>query len=53
MTNTTASAAGGAMPKIDSKALMIRAWAIFRQTYKFPKSSSRTLAGNASRGLCD
>jgi hypothetical protein len=37
MTNTTVSAAGGAMPKIDRKALMIRAWAIFRQTYKFPK----------------
>lgn len=25
------------MPKIDRKALISRAWAIFRQTYKFPQ----------------
>jgi hypothetical protein len=28
---------GGAMPKIDRAALMTRAWAIFRQSYKFPQ----------------
>jgi hypothetical protein len=28
---------GGAMPKIDRSALMSRAWAIFRQTYKYPQ----------------
>ena len=27
---------GGAMPKIDRAAVMRRAWAIFRQTYKYP-----------------
>ena len=37
MTKTTASAAGRALPKIDRAALMSRAWAIFRQTYKFPQ----------------
>jgi hypothetical protein len=37
MTKTTVSAAGGAMPKIDRGALMTRAWAIFRQTYKYPQ----------------
>jgi hypothetical protein len=36
MTNTTVSAAGGALPKIDRKDVMTRAWAIFRRTYKFP-----------------
>jgi hypothetical protein len=36
MTNTTVSAAGGAMPKIDRTDVMRRAWAIFRRTYKFP-----------------
>src|SRR5579862_6545938 len=28
---------GGAMSKIDRKALMSRAWAVFRQTYKYPQ----------------
>jgi hypothetical protein len=28
---------GGALPKIDRKVLMSRAWAIFRETYKFPQ----------------
>jgi hypothetical protein len=28
---------GGAMPKIDRSAPMSRAWAIFRQTYKYPQ----------------
>jgi hypothetical protein len=37
MSKPTVSAAGGAMPKIDRKALMTRAWAIFRQTYKYPQ----------------
>jgi hypothetical protein len=37
MTKPTVSAAGGAMLKIDRAALMTRAWAIFRQTYKFPQ----------------
>lgn len=36
MTNSTVSAAGGAMPKIDRADVMRRAWAIFRRTYKFP-----------------
>jgi hypothetical protein len=37
MTNTTVSAAGGAMPKIARKGVMTRAWAIFRQTYRYPQ----------------
>jgi hypothetical protein len=37
MTKTTVSTAGGAMPKINRAALMTRAWAIFRQTYRYPQ----------------
>ncbi len=37
MTKTTVSAAGGAMPKIDRKAVMTRAWDVFRQTYRYPQ----------------
>jgi hypothetical protein len=37
MTTTTVSTASGAMPKIDRAALMQRAWAIFRQTYNYPR----------------
>jgi hypothetical protein len=36
MTKPTVSAAGGALPRIDRKEVMTRAWAIFRRTYKFP-----------------
>jgi hypothetical protein len=36
MTTTTVSTAGGAMPKFDRAAVMRRAWAIFRQIYKYP-----------------
>jgi hypothetical protein len=37
MTKTTVTTAGGAMPKIDRKFVMTRAWAIFRRTYNFPQ----------------
>jgi hypothetical protein len=37
MTTTTVSTAGGALPKIDRGALMRRAWAIFRETYNYPR----------------
>lgn len=37
MTKITVTTAGGAMPKINRAALMIRAWAIFRQTYRYPQ----------------
>jgi hypothetical protein len=37
MTNTTVSAAGGALPKINRATVMHRAWAIFRQTYRYPQ----------------
>lgn len=36
MTKKPVSAAGGALPKINRKEVMTRAWAIFRRTYKFP-----------------
>jgi hypothetical protein len=36
MPKNTISVNGGAMPKIDRAVLMQRAWAIFRQTYKYP-----------------
>ena len=37
MTKTTVTTAGGAMPKINRAPLMTRAWAIFRQTYRYPQ----------------
>lgn len=37
MTKPTVSTAGGAMPKIDRKVVMTRAWVIFRQTYRYPQ----------------
>jgi hypothetical protein len=37
MMKNTVSTVGGAMPKIDRTALMSRAWAIFRQTYRYPQ----------------
>jgi hypothetical protein len=37
MAKSTISADGGAMPKINRSAVMSRAWAIFRQTYKYPQ----------------
>ena len=37
MSKHTASAAGGALPKIDRKTIMTRAWAIFRETYRYPQ----------------
>jgi hypothetical protein len=37
MIKNTVSAAGGAMPKIDRKFGMTRAWAIFHQTYCYPR----------------
>jgi hypothetical protein len=36
MPKNTVSVNGGAVPKIDRSAVMRRAWAIFRQTYKYP-----------------
>ena len=36
MPKNTFSVNGGAMAKIDRAAVMRRAWAIFRQTYKYP-----------------
>ena len=37
MTKSTLPVNGGAMPKIDRAAVMRRAWAIFRETYKSPQ----------------
>jgi hypothetical protein len=37
MANNTFSVLGGAMPKIDRATVMRRAWAIFCQTYKYPR----------------
>jgi hypothetical protein len=37
MIKNTFTVSGGAMPKIDRKVLMSRAWAIFRETYKYPR----------------
>jgi hypothetical protein len=37
MTEPTVSTAGAAIPKINRSALMTRAWAIFRQTYRYPQ----------------
>jgi hypothetical protein len=37
MTKPTVPAASGALPKINRAALMTRAWAIFRQTYRYPQ----------------
>lgn len=35
-TKSTITVNGGAMPKFNRKAIMARAWAIFRETYKYP-----------------
>ncbi|EAQ36938.1 hypothetical protein NB311A_07308 [Nitrobacter sp. Nb-311A] len=35
-TKSTITVSGGAMPKFNRKAIMARAWAIFRETYKYP-----------------
>jgi hypothetical protein len=37
MTKNTFPVNRGAMPKIDRSTVMRRAWAIFRETYKYPK----------------
>src|SRR5450759_4657379 len=37
MTNSIIPVNGGAMPKIDRRFVMSRAWAIFRQTYCYPQ----------------
>jgi hypothetical protein len=37
MTNSTIPVNGGAMPKVDRKFVMTRAWAIFRKTYHYPQ----------------
>ena len=37
MTKTTVTTGGGAMSKINRSVLMSRAWAIFRQTYRYPQ----------------
>lgn len=37
MSNIAVSTAGGAMLKINRASLMARAWAIFRQTYRYPQ----------------
>lgn len=35
-TKSTVTVNGGAMPKFDRKAIMVRAWAIFREHYCYP-----------------
>jgi carotenoid cleavage dioxygenase-like enzyme len=37
MSKSTVSVNGGAVSKIDRKFVMSRAWAIFRQTYRYPQ----------------
>jgi hypothetical protein len=37
MTNSTNSVSGGAMSNANRTASMTRAWAIFRQTYCYPR----------------
>ncbi len=37
MRKSTLSVNGGAMPKIDRRAVMARAWEIFRQIYCYPR----------------
>jgi hypothetical protein len=37
MSKSTISVNGGAVSKIDRKFVMTRAWAIFRQTYRYPQ----------------
>jgi hypothetical protein len=35
-TKSTITVNGGAMPRFNRKAIMARAWTIFRETYKYP-----------------
>jgi hypothetical protein len=37
MTKNTISVNGGAVPKIDRRFVMSRAWEIFRRTYRYPQ----------------
>jgi hypothetical protein len=37
MAKTTVSTASGAMPRVDRKFVMVRAWEIFRRTYRYPQ----------------
>jgi hypothetical protein len=46
MSKNTFSVSGGAMPKIDRAALMRHAWAIFRQTYKYPLIQFKDIGRN-------
>ncbi|MGJ5136860.1 hypothetical protein ACQR1V_02640 [Bradyrhizobium oligotrophicum] len=43
MSKSAFSVNGGAMPKFNRAAIMRRAWAIFRQTYKFPQIKFRDI----------
>jgi hypothetical protein len=50
MTNSTISVNGGAMSNVNRTVIMSRAWAIFRQTYCYPRikfSSTGVSASNA------
>jgi hypothetical protein len=46
MPKSTFSVNGGAMPKFDRGALMRRAWAIFRQTYRYPQIKFQDIGRN-------
>jgi hypothetical protein len=46
MLKNTSPVNGGAMPKFDRGAVMRRAWAIFRQTYRYPQIKFRDIGRN-------
>jgi hypothetical protein len=46
MTESTVPVNGGAIPKIDRAVVMRRAWAIFRETYKYPQIKFRDIGRN-------
>jgi hypothetical protein len=51
MTKSTFPVNGGAMPNLDRGAIMTRAWAIFRQTYCYPRIKFSSI-GRKCFGSC-
>jgi hypothetical protein len=49
-TKSTIPVNGGAMPKFNRKAIMARAWAIFRETYKYPSIKFSSIGWSDSDG---
>ena len=52
MTKSTISVNGGAMSNVNRTVIMTRAWAIFRQTYCYPRIKFSSIGRPASTLAC-